>query len=180
MHSRLGLIIGLAWSRLGSDGNGNYGLVRTCIGAWVKSSSVEFLGCKECNLILIVSLSDIFTKYWDISLRIVASQHARFRLFSTAYSKRQVMEKSSSSQMDEVSVRSVGSNSKEKKSTSLRFGWGKFRPNCLQIFNGPKCFLFLLVLFTMSQGKVKYLSLYFSPSYTHRLTTTQFCCFKSS
>ena len=60
------------------------------------------------------------------------------------------MEKSYSSQMDEF-----GANSEEKKSSSLKFGWGKFRPNCLQIFNGPKCFIFLLVVFTVSQGKVK-------------------------
>jgi hypothetical protein len=45
-------------------------------------------------------------------------------------------------------------NSDKKKSSSLKFGWGKFRPECLQIFNGPKCFLFLIVFFAISQGKV--------------------------
>jgi hypothetical protein len=47
-------------------------------------------------------------------------------------------------------------NSDKKKTSSLKFGWGKFRPECLQIFNGPKCFLFVLVVFNVSQGKVKY------------------------
>ena len=42
----------------------------------------------------------------------------------------------------------------EKKSSSLKFGWGKFRPACLQIFNGPKCFVFALVLYTVCQGKL--------------------------
>ena len=31
--------------------------------------------------------------------------------------------------------------SDENKSSSLRFGWGKFRPECLQTLNGPKSFL---------------------------------------
>jgi hypothetical protein len=42
-------------------------------------------------------------------------------------------------------------NSDKKK--PLKFGWGKFRPDCLQIFNGPNCFLFVVVLFTVCQGK---------------------------
>ena len=43
----------------------------------------------------------------------------------------------------------------EKKSSSLRFGWGKFRPECLQILNGPKSFLCVLVLVTFCQGKLR-------------------------
>lgn len=45
-------------------------------------------------------------------------------------------------------------NSDEEKSSLLKFGWGKFRPKCLQTFNGPKCFLFVLVFYTVSQGNM--------------------------
>ena len=43
----------------------------------------------------------------------------------------------------------------EKKSSSLQFGWGKFRPECLQILNGPKSFLCVLILVTLCQGKLR-------------------------
>ena len=43
----------------------------------------------------------------------------------------------------------------EKKASSLRFGWGKFRPECLQILNGPKSFLCVLILVTLCQGKLR-------------------------
>ena len=45
--------------------------------------------------------------------------------------------------------------SDEKIPSSLKFGWGKFRPKCLQIVNGPKCFLSAVVVFTACQGNVK-------------------------
>ena len=43
----------------------------------------------------------------------------------------------------------------DEKKASLRFGWGKFRPECLQILNGPKSFLCALVLLTFCHGKVE-------------------------
>ncbi|XP_031568522.1 solute carrier organic anion transporter family member 4C1-like [Actinia tenebrosa] len=42
-------------------------------------------------------------------------------------------------------------NSKLKED-DLRFGWGKFKPDCLQCFNGPKCFMVFLVIFSVMQG----------------------------
>jgi hypothetical protein len=61
------------------------------------------------------------------------------------------MEKNNSTQKEQVPFITT---SDKKKLSSLKFGWGKFRPECLQIFNGPKCFLFVLVFFSVSQGKV--------------------------
>jgi hypothetical protein len=43
---------------------------------------------------------------------------------------------------------------KKENNDRLRFGWGKFRPDCLQCLNGPKCFMVFLVIFSMMQGKV--------------------------
>ena len=42
----------------------------------------------------------------------------------------------------------------ELKKKSQKFGWAGFKPDCLQIFNGPKCFLVVLVPYTICQGKV--------------------------
>ncbi|XP_028411530.1 solute carrier organic anion transporter family member 4A1-like isoform X2 [Dendronephthya gigantea] len=56
--------------------------------------------------------------------------------------------------LDEKEVAPFIENSDEEKSSELKFGWGKFRPKCLQIFNGPKCFLFILIFYTISQALV--------------------------
>lgn len=41
----------------------------------------------------------------------------------------------------------------ELKKKSKKLGWAGFKPDCLQIFNGPKCFLVVLVPYTICQGK---------------------------
>ena len=35
----------------------------------------------------------------------------------------------------------------------LRYGWGRFRPECMQVFNNPKWFMFFLTIFSSVQGK---------------------------
>ncbi|XP_046848352.1 LOW QUALITY PROTEIN: solute carrier organic anion transporter family member 4A1-like [Xenia sp. Carnegie-2017] len=40
----------------------------------------------------------------------------------------------------------------ELKKKSKKFGWAGFKPDCLQIFNGPKCFLVVLVPYTICQA----------------------------
>ena len=35
----------------------------------------------------------------------------------------------------------------------IAFGWGKFRPKCLQFLNGPKWFLAAIVVYSLCQGK---------------------------
>jgi hypothetical protein len=60
------------------------------------------------------------------------------------------MEKNQSDEKEEVPF--IANVDEKKPESSLRFGWGKFRPDCLQIFNGPKCFLFMLVFFSAAQG----------------------------
>ena len=40
-----------------------------------------------------------------------------------------------------------------KEEEDLRYGWGRFRPKCLQFLNNPKCFVVALALFSFIQGK---------------------------
>ena len=41
-----------------------------------------------------------------------------------------------------------------KDNQSLKFGWGRFRPACLQFLNSPKWFLAGIVLYTLCQGRL--------------------------
>ncbi len=38
--------------------------------------------------------------------------------------------------------------------TSLSFGWGKFRPAYLKFLTNSKCFLMVIMLYTLGAGKV--------------------------
>ena len=39
-----------------------------------------------------------------------------------------------------------------ERAPDLRYGWGKFRPKCLQVFNNPKWFMCFLTIFSTTQG----------------------------
>lgn len=41
----------------------------------------------------------------------------------------------------------------KEEEEDLRYGWGRFRPKCLQFLNNPKCFVVALALFSFIQGK---------------------------
>ena len=41
----------------------------------------------------------------------------------------------------------------KEEEEELRYGWGRFRPKCLQFLNNPKCFVVALALFSFIQGK---------------------------
>lgn len=43
----------------------------------------------------------------------------------------------------------------DAKEEDLRYGWGRFRPKCLQFFNSPKCFVVALAFFSFIQGNNK-------------------------
>ena len=41
----------------------------------------------------------------------------------------------------------------EEITDNLHFGWGRFRPQCLQALNNPKCFIAALSFVSFIQGK---------------------------
>ncbi|KAJ7394331.1 hypothetical protein OS493_000135 [Desmophyllum pertusum] len=46
----------------------------------------------------------------------------------------------------------VDTDSEDAKDDDLLYGWGSFKPNCLQFLNNAKCFVFALALFAFIQG----------------------------
>ena len=44
------------------------------------------------------------------------------------------------------------SNQDRNESSCIPFGWGKFRPKCLQFLNSPRWFLVAIVAYTLCQG----------------------------
>ena len=55
---------------------------------------------------------------------------------------------------DKVEIPFFAPESDSKTDPSLRFGWGKFRPRCLQFLNSPKWFLVGIAIYTICQGSV--------------------------
>ena len=49
----------------------------------------------------------------------------------------------------------------EASDRRLTYGWGKVRPRFLQVVNNPKCFLFFLVVFSITQGACTFQKLFY-------------------
>ena len=41
-----------------------------------------------------------------------------------------------------------------EEQTCIAFGWGKYRPKCLQFLNSPRWFIVVVVVYTLCQGNL--------------------------
>ena len=57
------------------------------------------------------------------------------------------------------------SNQYSKEQLCIAFGWGKYRPKCLQFLNSPRWFIVVVVVFTLCQGNLLFSFLFFFQSF---------------
>ena len=57
------------------------------------------------------------------------------------------------------------SNQYSKEQDCIAFGWGKYRPKCLQFLNSPRWFIVVVVVFTLCQGNLLFSFLFFFQSF---------------